>query len=173
MTWQDADFGHRVIKIRCDNDFITKGRRDRVVPINEFLYAVLKDAPRHIQAPQILFTREGKPLIPESVRQRFTRTVKRSKLRHFSPHHLRHTFGTWLAADGVDLVTIKNLLGHQDIKTTMKYLHAAPNRMEWAVENLHLVGQTQTEVDQLQNVKIHGTGQDLVTGTQSKKVVSA
>ena len=74
--------------------------------------------------------------VPESVRKRFTKAVKRAGLPHFTPHDLRSTFGTWLAADGVDVVTIKNLMGHTDVKTTMKYLHAAPNRMEWAVERL-------------------------------------
>ena len=167
LTWQDVDFRHRVIKVRCDQDFTTKGKRDRVAPLNDFLYDVLRKAPRHIQKPYILFTREDKSLKPESVRQRFTRAVKRAKLPHFSPHHLRHTFGTWLAADGVDLVTIKNLMGHQDIKTTMKYLHAAPHRMEWAVENLHLDGQTQAEVDRSQDTEMQRTGQDLVTGAQA------
>ena len=72
-----------------------------------------------------------------------------------------------MAADGVDVVTFKNLMGHQDIKTTMKYLHAAPHRMEWAVENLHLNGQTQAEVDRSKETEMQGTEQDLVTGAQA------
>ena len=52
-----------------------------------------------------------------------------------------------LAADGVDVVTIQKLMGHRDVKTTMKYLHAAPDRLRWAVENIKLDGTTQEEVD--------------------------
>ena len=48
----------------------------------------------------------------------------------------------------------------------MKYLHAAPDRMEWAVENLNLDGQTQAEVDRLRDQKMQRTGPDLVTGGQ-------
>lgn len=51
-------------------------------------------------------------------------------------HVLRHTFGMALAAAGVDLDTIRRLMGHTDIKMTMRYLHAAPNRMQGAVQNL-------------------------------------
>ena len=56
------------------------------------------------------------------------------------PHDLRHTYGTTLAANGVDVVTIQKLMGHTDIKTTMRYLHAAPDRMKWAVETSGLDG---------------------------------
>ena len=60
---------------------------------------------------------------------------------------MRHTYGTTLAANGVDVVTIQKLMGHTDIKTAMRYLHAAPDRMKWAVENLGLDGSTQAEID--------------------------
>lgn len=173
LTWPDVDLKHRVIKVRCDEDFTTKGKRDRAVPLNGFLHDVLRKAPRHIKNPRILFTREGKSVNPGNVRQRLTRAVKRATLPHFSPHDLRSTFGTWLAADGVDLVTILNLMGHRDIKTTMKYLHAAPNRMEWAVKNLNLGGQTQADVDRSRDQERQRTGPDLVTGGHSEQTALA
>jgi len=63
------------------------------------------------------------------------RIGKRTGL-HAYPHLLRHTFETALAANGVDLDTIRRLMGHTDIKMTLRYLHAAPDRMKGAVENL-------------------------------------
>jgi site-specific recombinase XerD len=53
-------------------------------------------------------------------------------------HDFRHTFGSMLASQGVDLVTIKSLMGHSDIKTTMIYLHYSPSHMEDAIEKLPL-----------------------------------
>jgi integrase len=42
-------------------------------------------------------------------------------------HDLRHTYGSLLAADGIDLVSIKNAMGHSALATTGRYLHARPS----------------------------------------------
>ena len=69
----------------------------------------------------------------------------------FRIHNMRHTFGTTLAANGVDVRTIQELMGHSDMKTTMIYLHAAPNRMSNALECLGLDGSTEEEMEEGQD----------------------
>ena len=80
---------------------------------------------------------------------------------------MRHTFGTTLAAKGEDVSAIMELMSHIDLKTTMKYLHAAPDRMRRAVETLGLDGTTQPEVDEAEGRKLHSGRQDMDTGTDT------
>ena len=155
LEWDDIDLDSQKIKVRSDNSFTTKGKRNRVIPISVFLQGVLKKAPKHITCPYIIFTKQGDSPWPTGVRSMFKRALKRAGLPvSFRVHDLRHTFATTLAANGVDIVTIKNLLGHTDIQTTMKYLHAAPDRNKWAVENLHLDGKTQAEFEKINERKV-------------------
>lgn len=55
--------------------------------------------------------------------------VERAKVGHVRIHDLRHTYASWLLQAGVGIAEVSRLLGHQDIKTTMRYAHLAePNR---------------------------------------------
>ena len=51
-------------------------------------------------------------------------------------HTLRHTFASHLVMKGVDLPTVKKLMGHSDIQTTMVYAHLAPDHLAEAVDRL-------------------------------------
>ncbi len=53
-------------------------------------------------------------------------------------HTLRHTFASHLVMNGVDLPTVKRLMGHTDIQTTMIYAHLAPEHLSDAVNKLSL-----------------------------------
>jgi site-specific recombinase XerD len=46
-------------------------------------------------------------------------------LKDVHVHTLRHTFATHLLEDGMDIITLKNLLGHERVETTLTYLHVA------------------------------------------------
>ncbi|MFP4082776.1 MAG: tyrosine-type recombinase/integrase [Candidatus Aminicenantes bacterium] len=51
-------------------------------------------------------------------------------------HTLRSNFAIHLIMNGVDSVTVKELLSHKDISTTMRYAHVVPNHKLWAVNRL-------------------------------------
>ena len=53
-------------------------------------------------------------------------------------HSLRHTFGSQLVLNGVDLPTVRDLMGHKDIETTMIYVHRTPDHMTKSVNRLKL-----------------------------------
>ena len=62
--------------------------------------------------------------------------AQKTGIRNINIHTFRHTFASWLAMEGEDLITIAQLLGHSDIKTTMIYSHLAPDYVQRAVEKL-------------------------------------
>ncbi len=143
LTWPDVDLRRGVVRVRPKTggqDLRTwrvKTGDIRDIPANDFLSDILKKHPRHITSPYVLHQRkDGRPFTDWTMQQRIGRAGKKAGLSHVHPHLLRHTFGTHLAANGVDVVAIQRLMGHTDITMTMRYLHAAPNRMKGAVETL-------------------------------------
>lgn len=62
--------------------------------------------------------------------------VKAAGLEGFTFHGLRHTHASWLLANGCDLQTLKERLGHKDLNTTQKYLHTLPTSQDSAVQAL-------------------------------------
>lgn len=66
----------------------------------------------------------------------FTKACELADVQNFRFHDLRHTFGTRLAEKGVPIHQIAELMGHSDIRTTMKYVHAATSSKKLAVDLL-------------------------------------
>jgi hypothetical protein len=60
----------------------------------------------------------------------------RAEIEDLRFHDLRHTFGSRLIEKGADPVSVKNLLGHTNLKTTEIYLHSSIGSMREAVEML-------------------------------------
>jgi integrase/recombinase XerD len=127
---QDLDFDRQQLKVVQG-----KGKKDRYVPLSEHLIRALKvyiDA----EKPQN-FIFNGQPTgraggdFDSRYSQRGVQWVikQASKTAGITKdvcvHTLRHTFATHLLEDGLDIITLKNLLGHEKIETTMEYLHIA------------------------------------------------
>ena len=156
LTWPDVDLRRRVAKVRPKEEgdgvrvWRVKTGDIREIDINGFLAEVLSRHPRHIKSPYILYQDDGRPCNVAAMRSRLEKVATDAGFPvQVYPHLLRHTFGTALAANGVDLDTIRRLIGHTDIKMTMRYLHAAPNRMQRAVETLSFGGPMVQDLDNL------------------------
>ena len=113
--------------------WLTKSRKIREVPMTDELHAALAGLPRRIRNPYVFASpwnrREGEPISYATIQDAWRRLLERTSLDPgYRPHDLRHTFGTDLARRGVDVRTIADLMGHSDIRMTMKYLHTDRQR---------------------------------------------
>ena len=80
----------------------------------------------------------GKPY--KDVKRSFKGACRRAGIKDFRFHDLRHTFASHLVMAGVDITTVKELLGHKTLTMTMRYAHLAPSHKVKAVamlEQLH------------------------------------
>ena len=70
------------------------------------------------------------------IRTSFSTALKKSGITNFHFHDLRHSFASQLVMSGVDLNTVRELLGHKDITMTLRYSHLAPRHKQHAVDIL-------------------------------------
>lgn len=106
----------------------SKGSIDRYVPLSKYALKGLRKYLKSSKPKEYLFNGryKGTPLGSSAIQQSFRLAKKKANIaKEVSVHSLRHTYATHLLEEGVDIVTIKELLGHATIETTMMYLHVA------------------------------------------------
>lgn len=119
----DVDFERRTIHIRQ-----SKYKKDRIVPLAKYMSKGLK---KYLKAenPYIWLFNGKEPDGRYSVRGIswvMRETLKKTTIKkEVNLHSLRHTYATHLLEEGLNIVTLKELLGHAEITTTMIYLHVA------------------------------------------------
>lgn len=123
---QDVDFDRKMLHVREG-----KGRKDRYVPLGENLTRGIKTY-LEAEKPYIwLFngksnTGQLQQFTGAGVRWVVKEAGRKSGIKkHVTSHVLRHTYATHLLEMGLDIMTLKELLGHEDIQTTLVYLHIA------------------------------------------------
>jgi integrase/recombinase XerD len=136
-----------------------KGGHERVVPLNPEVARTLQQyrSVRGKVLPGTPFfrSRSGAALSRNAIYERVRGHARRARIqRRVSPHRLRHTFATHLVRNGVQLVTIRDLLGHHCISSTQIYLHTTAEDLRRAAE-LHPVERLVARIaDLLPNVKV-------------------
>ena len=134
LRWRDVDFAGSALTVaRAMSGGVessTKSGRVRRVPLADQAGAALERLSRreNFTAPgELVFCNVlGRPLDPSALRRRYRRAQSAAGVRPLRFHDLRHTFGSLLAARGVDVVTIQHAMGHSALATTSRYLHARP-----------------------------------------------
>jgi integrase len=137
LTWSNVDFRHRLITVEAA---YAKNGEARSVPMTSMLTETLKT-----------FRINGDPVAPvfrardgswyRDISTAFATAVRRAEIVDFTFHDLRHTFTSRLIMAGVDLTTVKELMGHKHIAMTLRYAHLAPGHKRSAIAVLDRIGE--------------------------------
>jgi site-specific recombinase XerD len=128
----DVDMGMRRVRVTG------KGDRERLVPIERAFFdevaAYLRvERPSGCRTPECFVVLRGPtsggPLTEAGMRKVFRVHRARTGATRVRPHRLRHTYATELAAAGIDLMVLRELMGHVSPETTAKYVHLAPEAL--------------------------------------------
>jgi site-specific recombinase XerD len=121
----DIDSKRMIIQIRQ-----AKGKKDRIASLSPVLLIMLREYAKEYKRKKGAFlfegTSEGQPYSTRSLQQILTTAKKKAGIiKPGSVHSLRHSFATHLLDKGTDVTMIQKLLGHNDLKTTLRYLHTS------------------------------------------------
>jgi integrase len=139
LEWADVDLSKRMLCVRRSEwkGQITapKNGRFRYVPLTNRLATSLRDH-RHLRGPRVICEDDGSALTRQKVQYRMKRAARRANLEHEGVHILRHTFCSHLAMRGAPAKAIQELLGHQDLSMTQRYMHLSPAALDAAIRLL-------------------------------------
>lgn len=127
----DLDFDRKQVHVRKGKYRKGKYRKDRYVPLCDLLIGGINTYLYAEQPVEYLFNGKSKTgdyiaLTPRGVQWAVKEARSKSGIKkQVTAHSLRHSYATHLLEMGTDIVTLKELLGHEDIQTTLIYLHVA------------------------------------------------
>lgn len=130
LEWGDIDLERRVLEVRSAN---AKNGKSRFVPLNDRAMEALEKWKSQTSARGLIFPspRTGEKMV--DCDKAWALALKKAQIENFRWHDMRHDFASKLVMAGVDLNTVRELLGHADIKMTLRYAHLAPEVKAQAV----------------------------------------
>ena len=129
LTWDQVDFERELIVIPE-----TKNGEELIQPMIQPLKELLSDLPR--RSAYVFCDQEGRSY--KRIIKGFRAACKRAGIHNFRPHDIRRTFGTHLIANGYDINTLKELLGHKTLKMTLLYVQSLP---EIKRQSMNVIGE--------------------------------
>lgn len=129
LRWRDVDIKRNVIHLHD-----TKNSENREIPINKLVQSTIINVLKNPESQYVFCNSDGKPY--GNVRKSFDTALEKAGITNFRFHDLRHTFASQLVMNGVDLNTVRELLGHKSIQMTLRYSHLSPDHKTRAVDLL-------------------------------------
>jgi len=132
LRWEHISFESRTLRIP-----LPKGGRTRYVPLSHEALTILRSLESFLNSPWVFpgLKTTLRPMDSRAfIRRVFEPALKKAGIQDASWHILRHTTASRLVMAGVPLPTVKEVLGHRNIQTTLRYAHLAPSHIQAAME---------------------------------------
>jgi hypothetical protein len=127
-----------------------KGKKRREIPMTGRVREILKE-----ESPKLFTDMTG-----DQVSHKFMDCAKKVGLNGLKLHSFHHTFGTLLLAMGYDITVAKELLGHEDINSTIRYAKADSRLLRDAIRSFEAVGRNSykmvTQIQGAENLLLEG-----------------
>jgi integrase len=147
LKWGDVDFDTGTIYLPADT---TKPGKDLHVYMNQTIIDTLttwRQQSTDTSPEALVFpSNKKKGALMVSIKRSWAAVLKAAQIENFRFHDLRHDFASQLVMRGVDLNTVRDLLGHTDLKMTLRYAHLAPENKLKAVKLLDIEKQVENDV---------------------------
>jgi integrase len=135
LRWKDTDFPNGIIHVEE-----TKNGERRDVPMDNTVLHVIKALKEASGCEWVFVQRDNPKRRLRDARKPFERALGWAGISDFHFHDLRHTFASHFIMRGGDLRTLQVILGHKDIKMTMRYSHLSPVFKREAVRIMDTIG---------------------------------
>jgi integrase len=131
LAWESVDLSTSRLTL-----YRTKSGKPRGVPINRSVYDVLVALePDAEQRAGLVFHRSGARAWGQ-IRTAFTTALDRAGIKGFRFHDLLHTAASHMVMRGASLKDVQEILGHSDLKMTLRYSHLSPAHLRATVDRL-------------------------------------
>lgn len=133
LKWGDVDFNNKILTVVGES---SKSGKTRHIPLNTEAVNTLRKWKCVSFHSELVFTSPVTHGKFDNINKSWKAVLQLANIENFRFHDLRHTFASKLAMKGVDLYTIKELLGHSSVEMTQRYAHLSPNHKSAAVSLL-------------------------------------
>lgn len=130
LVWADVDLERRIFTLRRTKDGTTAR-----MPFNDVVLLALTTLPR-VAGNDHVFPGTGKSGRLDNVKKSFRIALEAAGITDFRFHDLRHTFASHMVMAGVDLNTVRELMRHKTLDTTLRYAHLGPEHKQGALAKI-------------------------------------